>query len=162
MVGKLASEYGCQQCLWLCGPDQKLTEAGSMNIFVYWINEKGGNILKTDLALKYVFFIEHELVTPPLEDGLILAGITRDSVLAIVREYGDFKVSERYPTMEEMRVAAAEGRVSAPILNFIFNFGIFRCYKCSAVGRPAHCRPLRELCTEIKRMEESRKSKSPQ
>lgn len=37
-----AVDYGCQQVLWLYGEDQQITEAGTMNIFLYWINEDGG------------------------------------------------------------------------------------------------------------------------
>ena len=35
-------KYGCQQVLWLYGPDHLLTEVGTMNIFMYWINPEGG------------------------------------------------------------------------------------------------------------------------
>ena len=30
---QLAESVGCQQCLWLFGPDEELTEVGTMNIF---------------------------------------------------------------------------------------------------------------------------------
>jgi len=49
-----------------------------MNFFVFWKNEKG----------------EDELITPPL-DGTILPGITRDSILTLTQELGEFKVSQR-------------------------------------------------------------------
>ena len=55
-----------------------MTEVGTMNFFVFWKNEKG----------------EDELITPPL-DGTILPGITRDSILTLMKELGEFKVSER-------------------------------------------------------------------
>lgn len=42
LVGRRATEMGCQQVLWLFGEDEKLTEVGTMNIFVYWTNEQGG------------------------------------------------------------------------------------------------------------------------
>lgn len=41
-VQKQATERGRQQVLWLYGPDEYLTEVGTMNIFVFYINEKGG------------------------------------------------------------------------------------------------------------------------
>ena len=66
-----AMQQGCHQVLWLFGEDQQLTEVGTMNIFVYLINEAG----------------EKELITPPLEDGLILPGVTRDSILQLCREW---------------------------------------------------------------------------
>jgi len=49
-----------------------------MNFFAYWKNEDG----------------ELELVTPPL-DGTILPGVTRDSILTLCRDLGEFKVSVR-------------------------------------------------------------------
>ncbi|KAL3099667.1 hypothetical protein niasHS_003122 [Heterodera schachtii] len=94
-VGELASKYGCQQVLWLFGKDELLTEVGAMNIFIYWKNEIG----------------EMELVTPPLDDGLIMPGVSRDSVLALAREWDEFRVVERYPTMRELRRAIDEQRL---------------------------------------------------
>ncbi|XP_056604709.1 branched-chain-amino-acid aminotransferase, cytosolic isoform X2 [Triplophysa dalaica] len=86
--------YGCQQVLWLYGDDHQITEAGTMNIFLHWINENG----------------EEELATPPL-DGIILPGITRQSILELAREWGEFNVSERYLTMADLRRALEESRV---------------------------------------------------
>lgn len=70
-IQKTAEAKGCQQVLWLYGDDHQITEVGAMNVFVYLINDKG----------------EKELVTPPLSQGVILPGVTRDSVLAITREW---------------------------------------------------------------------------
>uniref|UniRef100_A0A914C2F6 Branched-chain-amino-acid aminotransferase n=1 Tax=Acrobeloides nanus TaxID=290746 RepID=A0A914C2F6_9BILA len=95
LVGKIAHKMGCHQALWLYDTDEKLTEASAMNIFVYWKNENG----------------EEELVTPPLEDGLILPGVTRDSILVLAREWNEFKISERYPTMEEIQRSLKEKRM---------------------------------------------------
>lgn len=41
-VQKEAKKKGCEQVLWLYGPDHELTEAGTMNIFVFWTHEDGG------------------------------------------------------------------------------------------------------------------------
>jgi branched-chain amino acid aminotransferase len=74
-----------------------LTEVGTMNLFVAWINENG----------------EKELVTAPL-DGTILDGVTRDSVLSLARERlasEGWKTSERKITMPQVRDAAKEGRL---------------------------------------------------
>ncbi|GMR33178.1 hypothetical protein PMAYCL1PPCAC_03373, partial [Pristionchus mayeri] len=87
--------HGCAQCLWLWGEKQWITEAGTSNLFLYWKN--------TDDEL--------ELITPPTSGGLILPGVTRDSILTLAKEWGEFKVTERYPTMKEVKEAAAEGRV---------------------------------------------------
>jgi branched-chain amino acid aminotransferase len=62
-----------------------------------------------------------ELVTPPL-DGMILPGVTRDSVLTLAREHVSgtkrlpnlpekLIVSERGVTMKEVKEAAAAGRL---------------------------------------------------
>lgn len=89
-----AVDFGCQQVLWLYGDDHQITEVGTMNLFLYWINEKG----------------EEELATPPL-DGIILPGVTRQSILELARKWSEFKVSERYLTMSDLRRALEENRV---------------------------------------------------
>lgn len=40
------------------------------------------------------------------------AGVTRRSILELAREWGEFKVTERFVTMPEVVKAHAEGRVS--------------------------------------------------
>ncbi|XP_016052875.1 PREDICTED: branched-chain-amino-acid aminotransferase, cytosolic isoform X2 [Miniopterus natalensis] len=65
-----AVDNGCQQVLWLYGEDNQITEVGTMNLFLYWINENG----------------EEELATPPL-DGIILPGVTRQSILDLARKW---------------------------------------------------------------------------
>ncbi|XP_005428463.1 branched-chain-amino-acid aminotransferase, cytosolic isoform X1 [Geospiza fortis] len=89
-----ALEFGCQQVLWLYGEDHQITEVGTMNLFLYWINENG----------------ENELATPPL-DGIILPGVTRQSILDLARSWGEFKVSERYITMSDLTAALEKNRV---------------------------------------------------
>ncbi|CAJ0947265.1 unnamed protein product, partial [Mesorhabditis belari] len=90
-----AREHGCQQIMWLYGGDEEVTEVGTMNIFVLWKNEQG------DL----------ELVTPPLDLGLILPGVTRQSLLDLSREWNEVKVTEKSFTMGEVRKALKEGRL---------------------------------------------------
>ncbi|XP_058136525.1 branched-chain-amino-acid aminotransferase, mitochondrial isoform X2 [Dasypus novemcinctus] len=89
-----AQKKGCEQVLWLYGPDHQLTEVGTMNIFVYWTHEDG----------------ELELVTPPL-DGVILPGIVRKSLLDLARSWGEFRVAERTITMKELLRGLEAGRV---------------------------------------------------
>nr|XP_020735768.1 branched-chain-amino-acid aminotransferase, cytosolic isoform X1 [Odocoileus virginianus texanus] len=89
-----AVENACQQVLWLYGEDNQITEVGTMNLFLYWINEDG----------------EEELATPPL-DGIILPGVTRQSILDLAHKWGEFKVSERYLTMADLTTAVEESRV---------------------------------------------------
>ena len=37
-----AESLGCQQCLWLFGPNEEITEVGTMNIFVLMRKESAG------------------------------------------------------------------------------------------------------------------------
>jgi branched-chain amino acid aminotransferase len=95
MANYAASLYGAQeaekagytQVLWLDGVEHKyLDEVGTMNI-----------MLK----------IGDEVITPPL-NGAILAGITRDSVLTLLRDWG-LRVSERPISIDEVLAAAKAG-----------------------------------------------------
>jgi branched-chain amino acid aminotransferase len=82
-----AKHEGFTQVLWLDGVHRKyIEEVGTMN-----------------LMLK----IGDEVITPPLS-GTILAGITRDSVLALMREWG-LRVSERPVSIDEVAEAARRG-----------------------------------------------------
>jgi len=87
-----AAAKGYQQILWLSG--NKVTEVGTMNMFVFWKNQQGKN----------------ELVTPVL-DGTILPGVTRDSILKLCRQWGEFDVVERDFTIQDMIAAVNEGRL---------------------------------------------------
>lgn len=89
-----AEMQGLHQVLWLFGEDRQVTEVGTMNIFMLWINDKG----------------EKELMTPPL-NGLILPGITRKSLLELAKNWGEFKVSEKDFTMKDVIRAAEENRI---------------------------------------------------
>lgn len=84
--------HGCDQALWLI--HDYVTEVGTMNLFVYWKNEQGDN----------------ELITPPL-NGTILPGITRDSIIKLTQELGEFKVSQKPFKIQELMKAVREGRV---------------------------------------------------
>lgn len=59
-----------------------------MNFFVFWKNEQG----------------ENELITPPL-DGTILPGITRDSIITLMEELNEFKVSQRPYKIQDLMKA---------------------------------------------------------
>ena len=84
---KMAESKGCHQCLWLLGDEDEITEVGAMNIFV---------------LLKKQNSTELELVTPPLDSGVILPGITRRSVIELTKEWDEFEVNERKLTMGEV------------------------------------------------------------
>ncbi|KAM6996783.1 LOW QUALITY PROTEIN: branched-chain-amino-acid aminotransferase, cytosolic-like [Passerculus sandwichensis] len=89
-----ARARGCQQVLWLYGPEQLLTEVGTMNLFVFWERPDGAP----------------ELVTPPL-DGLILPGVTRQSLLELARKWGEFAVREAPLPMGSILGALKAGRL---------------------------------------------------
>ena len=89
-----AAKKDCQQVLWLFGEDELVTEVGTMNLFMHWKNDEG----------------VEELITAPL-DGTILAGVTRQSILDLGRQWGEFQVSEKYFTMSQLTRALKEGRV---------------------------------------------------
>lgn len=93
-IQEKASEKNCTQVLWLYGPDHQITEVGTMNMFVHWINEAG----------------EPEIATPPL-NGLILPGVVRKSLIELARQWGTHKVVEREVSMNQLIVALKEERV---------------------------------------------------
>ncbi|EAL64592.1 branched-chain amino acid aminotransferase [Dictyostelium discoideum AX4] len=88
-----AAKKGFSQVLWLL--NDYVTEVGTMNMFVFWNNAQG----------------EKELITPPLGDGTILPGVTRDSILKLTQQWGEFKITEKNFTMTELAKAIKEGRV---------------------------------------------------
>lgn len=55
--------------------------------------------------------LEKELKTPPL-NGLILPGITRDSILHLARQWNDCNVTEGTITMQDICKLIQEERVS--------------------------------------------------
>jgi branched-chain amino acid aminotransferase len=82
-----AQKAGYTQVLWLDGVEHKyLDEVGTMNIMVR---------------------IGDEVITPPL-NGAILAGVTRDSALTLMRDWG-LRVSERPVSIDEVIAAAKAG-----------------------------------------------------
>ncbi|CAI6337994.1 unnamed protein product [Periconia digitata] len=101
-----ARARGYDQILWLFGDDGVVTEAGASNFFVVW-REKGTGVL--------------QLVTAGLGERIVLDGVTRRSVLELARgrlakgttagEVEGLEVVERRFTMDEIRVAAEEGRL---------------------------------------------------
>lgn len=108
MIQNEAVKQGCQQVLWLYGEEEEITEVGTMNLFIYWTNENGGKTLKcmeipriTYKSLKkkknsvLLSSTEKELVTPPL-DGIILPGVTRQSLLDLARSWVGTPKQVRY------------------------------------------------------------------
>lgn len=88
LIGQVkAHENGYAQVLWIDGVERKyIEEVGSMNIF---------------------FKINGNVVTPKLQ-GSILAGITRDSVITLCKEWG-YEVEERLISVDELVEAQKDG-----------------------------------------------------
>ncbi|KAL3698906.1 hypothetical protein R1sor_012982 [Riccia sorocarpa] len=92
-----AAQRGCSQVLYVLddGCDGgAIGESGAMNVFFLFKKDDGSL----------------ELVTPPL-DGIILPGVTRDSVLALTRSFGNVKVSERRLSWNEVEQAGSQGSI---------------------------------------------------
>jgi len=84
-----AKKLGYTQVLWLDGVERKyIEEVGTMNVF---------------------FKIDGKLVTPSLE-GSILPGVTRDSVIALTKDWG-VEVVERKISVDELYQAHADGKL---------------------------------------------------
>ncbi|KAI8633838.1 branched-chain amino acid aminotransferase [Xylariaceae sp. FL1651] len=110
LATKEARARGFHQILWLYGKNGECTEAGASNFFVVWKTREG----KT------------ELVTAPLDDRLILDGVTRRSILALARERlaGEVEIVERKYTIDEVLEADSEGRL---IEAFVSGTAFFVC-----------------------------------
>ncbi len=89
LAAEEAKKKGFTQVLWLDAAERKfIEEVGTMNMF---------------------FVIDDEVITAPLK-GSILPGITRDSVIHMVRDWG-LKMSERFLEVDEVTDAAQSGRL---------------------------------------------------
>jgi branched-chain amino acid aminotransferase len=89
LASEEAKKRGYSQVLWLDAQGHRnLEEVGTMNLFLR---------------------IGDEVVTPALE-GTILAGVTRDSIITLLRGWG-MKVSERRISMDEIIEASKAGQL---------------------------------------------------
>lgn len=89
LAAEEAKKKGFTQVLWLDAAERKyIEEVGTMNMF---------------------FRIDDEVITAPL-NGSILPGVTRDSVIRIVKDWG-LKMTERSLTIDEVIKAAEDGRL---------------------------------------------------
>ena len=87
---KKAEQLGYAQVLWLDGIEHKyIDEVGAMNVF---------------------FVIDGEVLTPSLEEGNILPGVTRDSCINLLRSWG-YKVTERKIAARELFDAYYAGKL---------------------------------------------------
>jgi branched-chain amino acid aminotransferase len=89
LAAEEAKHEGFTQVLWLDGVHHRyVEEVGTMNLMLR---------------------IGEEVVTPPLT-GTILPGVTRDSALTLLRQWG-VPVAERPVAMDEVVAAARDGRL---------------------------------------------------
>jgi branched-chain amino acid aminotransferase len=77
---------------------------------VLWLDAVTRNFVDEVGAMNIMFIIDGEIITPPLEQGTILAGVTRDTVLTLAREWG-FKVSEKTLEITEVFKAHENGQL---------------------------------------------------
>jgi branched-chain amino acid aminotransferase len=92
-----AKKEGYDQVLWMDAVEHKyVQECGTMNVF---------------------FIIDNTVVTPRLDEGTILAGVTRDSVITLFKEMG-YKVEERLVSIDEIIAAHKKG-----VLQDVFGTG---------------------------------------
>ena len=90
MAAKMANKQGYDQVLWTDAHEHKwLQEVGMMNVF---------------------FLINGVAVTPSLEEGTILHGVTRKSVMTLLIEMG-IKVEERRINVDELLAAYQSGQL---------------------------------------------------
>ena len=88
LATSIARKAGFDQVLWTDAFEHKyLQEVGVMNVF---------------------FLIGNTVITPSLEEGTILAGITRDSAIQILRDMG-YQVEERPIMIDELISAHKSG-----------------------------------------------------
>ena len=85
-----AKEIGYAQVLWLDGVERKyIDEVGTMNVF---------------------FVMDGKVITPSL-DGSILPGVTRDSALHLLKDWG-YTVEERKLALSEIKEANKNGKLN--------------------------------------------------
>jgi branched-chain amino acid aminotransferase len=88
LAAKKAKEQGYDQVLWTDAFEHKwLQEVGTMNVF---------------------FIVNNVAITPSLEEGTILNGVTRDSAIMVLREMG-MQVEERRINIDELMDAYNRG-----------------------------------------------------
>lgn len=84
-----AEKLGYTQILWLDGVERKyVEEVGTMNV---------------------MFKIDNKIITAPC-DGTVLPGVTRDSILHILKDWG-YEVEERHLSIDELMEAGRKGKL---------------------------------------------------
>ena len=84
-----AEKLGYTQVLWLDGVERKyVEEVGTMNV---------------------MFKIDNKIITAPC-DGTVLPGVTRDSILHILKDWG-YEVEERHLSIDELMEEGRKGKL---------------------------------------------------
>lgn len=99
-----ARSKGYDQILWIFDKSCQVTEAGASNFFVIWRNKETNRL---------------QLITAPLDNRIILDGVTRRSVLELAKDRltgtgGDLEgleIIERTYTMGDLIDAHKDGRL---------------------------------------------------
>lgn len=85
-----AKKLGYTQVLWLDGVNRKyIEEVGSMNV---------------------MFLIDDVIITAPIDEGTVLPGVTRNSILELAKDWG-YKVEQRHLSVDELMEAGRTGRL---------------------------------------------------
>ena len=89
IAAKKAKEKGCDQVLWTDACEHKwLQEVGTMNV---------------------MFIVDNVAITPSLDEGTILNGVTRNSVITVLKEM-NIKVEERRINVDELIESYKQGK----------------------------------------------------
>jgi len=119
-----AEKLGYTQVLWLDGVERKyVEEVGTMNV---------------------MFKINNEIITAPC-DGTVLPGVTRDSIITLLKEWG-YTVREEHLAIDDLMEAAQNGSleeafgtgtaaVISPVgeLNYKGNIAVINDFKTGAL-----------------------------
>ena len=107
-------------------PTKKIQQKGYTQII--WTDHRNHELIEESGTMNIAFVIDGVLRTPPLSER-ILAGITRDSVLTLARDWGmevkeaPIKVNEIIQAIEEGRLTEAFGMGTAAIISSISTIG---------------------------------------
>lgn len=89
-------------------PTNRAKEEGYTQVI--WTDHKNHELIEESGTMNIAFIIDDKFITPPLSDR-ILAGITRDSILQLVKDHNLLEAEERPVKVEEVIQAAKDGRL---------------------------------------------------
>jgi branched-chain amino acid aminotransferase len=77
---------------------------------VLWTDANEHRFVQEAGVMNVLFVLGNKVITPGLDQGTILAGVTRDSVLAVAREMG-LETEERHISIDELIEAHHKGEL---------------------------------------------------